>query len=92
MPDSASTPDQPSATARATKSSQTTPAATRTITPPHRSADSTLTPSVARRTTLPAKPASAIDQVGPATEDEQRLVGVVDLADGVDDLVDRLAP
>src|SRR6478672_1808903 len=65
MPDSASTPAQSSSTARTTTSSQTSPAATRTVAPPHWSADSTVMPEVATRTTVPAKPSSAMSRLEP---------------------------
>src|SRR6476660_4064153 len=65
MPERASMPAQPSSTARATTSSHTSPAATRTIAPPHWSADSTLMPDVATRTTVPEKPSSATTTLEP---------------------------
>src|SRR3954468_7784361 len=65
MPDRASMPDQPSATARATRPSQLSPAATRTAAPPQSSCDSTVIPVVATRTTEPAKPSSATSRLEP---------------------------
>ena len=44
-------------------------------------------PEVATCTTVPSKPSSDDDEVGATGDDEQRLVGVVDLAHGVDELV-----
>src|SRR5688572_13756668 len=61
IPESASTPTQPRSTAVATSSSQSSPAATVTITPPHEapSAPSGRTPRVATSTTTPSNPSSA---------------------------------
>ena len=67
----------------------TSPAATRTTAPPQWSADSGVMPDVATRTTVPSNPVVGDEEVGPSRDDEQRLVRVVDLADGVDDLVGR---
>src|ERR1035437_6654426 len=64
MPESASMPDQPCATAWITTSSQTSPAATRTITADE-SADSSEMPLVALRTTEPAKPSSETTRFEP---------------------------
>src|SRR3954452_8132078 len=64
MPDNASTPIQPSPIARATRSSQVSPAATVTKAPPHVS-PSTSTPAVAISTTLPSKPSSATTRLLP---------------------------
>ena len=90
MPDSASTPDHSSSTARATRSSHGSPAATTTAAPPHESAESTRTPRVATLTTVPSNPASGRTRFDPPAEQEQRLPCVVDLAHGVDELVGRL--
>src|SRR6266545_6645202 len=63
-PDIDSIPDHPSSIARTTSSSQSSPAATRTIAPEHAS-DSTRTPEVAIWTTVPSKPSSAITTLLP---------------------------
>ena len=69
MPDRASTPTQPRSTARATKASQSSPAATVTIAPPHigpaASSTSAWTPVVAISTTVPSKPSSATTRLLP---------------------------
>ena len=78
MPASASTPTHPRSTARATRSSQVSPAATVTSTPPHVGSSpstSARTPVVATSTTVPSKPASATTtllpppstRIGPST-------------------------
>ena len=90
MPDSASIPDQPSATARATTSSHASPAATRTLAPPQQSSDSTRDAGGGDPHDRAGEALVGDDEVGAAAEDEQRLVGVVDLADGVDQLVGGL--
>src|SRR4051794_1623993 len=64
MPESASTPIQPSPTARATRSSHGSPAATRTTAPPQAS-ESALTPAVRTATTRPSKPASETSTLEP---------------------------
>ncbi len=87
MPDSASIPDHPCSTARATRPSQSSPAATVTLAPPHMSSESTRTPRVATLTTVPGNPASATTTFEPAAHDEQRFLGVVDLAHGIHELV-----
>ena len=49
-------------------------------------------PVVSTRTTVPAKPSSATTRLDPPPSDEERLVGVVDLVDRVDELVGRGDP
>src|SRR5688500_2200141 len=68
IPDRASTPTQPEATARATRSSQFSPAATVTRTPPQVASYPSVsgtTPRVATLTTVPAKPSSATTRLLP---------------------------
>src|SRR3712207_1092389 len=65
MPDSASTPTQPSSTVRATRSSQSSPAGTRMLAPPQESAPSTSTPRRTSRTTPPGKPSSDTTRLEP---------------------------
>ena len=90
MPDSASIPDHPSSTARATRPSQSSPAATVTLAPPHWSCGVDDDPARRDLDDRPVEPGIRDDEVGPAAEHEQRLVGVVDLAHRVDQLVGGL--
>ena len=74
MPASASTPTQPRSTACATRSSQASPAATVTSTPPQVGSSpstSACTPLVATSTTVPSKPSSATTRLlpPPSTQD-----------------------
>src|SRR5690348_13191831 len=64
IPDRASTPIQPLATARATNGSHGSPAATRTSAPPQAST-SAATPLVRTATTRPSKPSSATSRFEP---------------------------
>src|SRR6478672_8442074 len=64
MPDRASTPVQPSCTARSTKASHDSPAATVTTAPPQVSCAGS-TPEVSTSTTVPSKPASPTTRLLP---------------------------
>src|SRR5690242_13527406 len=64
MPESASTPTQPSCTARSTKASHDSPAATVTTAPPQVSGSGS-TPVVSTSTTVPSKPSSPTTRLLP---------------------------
>ena len=82
-------PPSPTATARATRSSQLSPAATRTSTPPHAAPSSVsgVTPRVATSTTRAGEAVVGDDQVGAAAQHQDRLTGGVGGGHRLDHLV-----
>ena len=90
MPASASIPTQPRSTARATRSSQLSPAATLTSTPPHDGSSRSASGTTPRGRDLDdacrRSRSSATTRLLPAAEDQHRLTGRV----GLDGRVDQL--
>ena len=90
MPDRASTPTQPRSTARATKASQSSPAATVTIAPPHigPAASSTSAADPGRRDLDDGAVEALVghDEVAATRHQQHRVARLVGRAHGVDEL------